>query len=377
MTQISKFSFLAVFMLCICVLVVGFSFAVPMINSNTWNLQKETMRAESQVDDQKLLQNEGENPNQSSNFEYDFGVLEGGSHRHEFRYKNDEATVLHVKKVAVSCACLKVVQSPSEIAPGEVGVFILELGLENVFGPVSQQLTVLFEEGSSLAMRLSAFGSGFVLHPKRLNLGIVFFGSVGTGSTEILVGGIPDAAIVDFESSDERLTATLENVPPANGLTEKSAIQLGKLKIAMHNRDVKHLGVFQGTIKLRTNSIKQATLTLDVTVACAGRFEVTPETVFLGSISSGAFVERNVAIRCQETEAPAPEGVELISDHAEVTGVLLQKSYNFPNVIGNVLVRCTVKPNSKRGSIQGSLVGRSGDDVLFLIPYSGFLLEDK
>jgi len=151
----------------------------------------------------------------------DFGkVMEGEKLKHVFLFKNKGTATLEILRVEPSCGCTAAVLSSPRTPPGGEGRIEVAVDTQGMRGRVSRDISVTTNDPRQpqLALTVSAeVEPEFILSTRAINFGTNPPGKAVTQELTITIQGDPPQKILGVSSSDEAVTAELQEVSGSGG----------------------------------------------------------------------------------------------------------------------------------------------------------------
>jgi len=308
--------------------------------------------------------------------EHDCGIVtETKLAIHEFRYRNETNSAVHVSDIGVTCGCLKVVDPPSAIGPGEFGTFRVEFSLKGYIGPVSQSASITFRDNTipPLVLRIQAVAPGLQIRPALVEFGKLRVGNAATQDAKIFVGGLLEARIVDISSSDDRLAASFDEIDVNPQEVARAMAPLADVHIQLHVGPGDDVGRFEGLLHIKTNVPGQEILQLPVRANVVGEYEAKPETAFFGTVGVGKSIARTIALVRDVRDASADLGrtPTLTADHDEVSAEIMESKDGRDK--WKLVIRYSPNLHARNGILRGRVVGRTDGKIVLAVPYVAYV----
>ncbi|MEE9392917.1 MAG: DUF1573 domain-containing protein [Planctomycetota bacterium] len=223
---------------------------------------------------------------------WDFGDRDQGTRaKKTFVLKNTGKKALEIRRVGVTCGCLKLEMAPTTIKPGEERKLEVNLDLSQVVGKISKHVIIDSNSYGFTRCLIPIRGKSIPiwwLEPSNINFGRV---NAGTSITKKFRLHIRPG-----------LKLKIEKIKSSHALAKVTATPFGKTEEA-HGYDIAvtldptiRPGPFRASISVTVkNDIKSfATVALHADVM--GAIRVTPRRISFGGVSRGNEVQRELDI---------------------------------------------------------------------------------
>ncbi len=208
---------------------------------------------------------------------FDFGeVDEGKKVAHSFQFKNKGNALLKIRKVGSTCGCIAALDTKKELKPGESGEIKAVFNSQNYMGWVRKAIYVQSNDPDEPTIALQITGKVLVdigVNPRRVDFGQAELGESHQKVIDLFPMKLKRLKVERVESSAPYLTThqeekVIEDKPGVEiTLTLSPRVPQGKLS---------------ESLKIYTNSKKQAIIPIPIIGTIRGGIWTSPEELVFG-----------------------------------------------------------------------------------------------
>jgi hypothetical protein len=223
----------------------------------------------------------------------DFGTVpRGPSVAHAFRLTNNTQAPVHISGIRVSCGCVIALALRSGLAPGESTAIQVQMDTRRFFGVKNVTVYVQFDRPQGEEVRLWVQANSrddITVTPDALAFGPVKRGSAPSASVQVTLLGNAQWQLLDVQTESAYVQATLTEV-----LRKEAEVTY---QLTAQLRPDAPAGRWYTDLWLKTNMPSMPRVRVPLTVEVESALSVSPATVILGQVKSGAAAERKVIVR--------------------------------------------------------------------------------
>lgn len=223
--------------------------------------------------------------------EHDFGTVRRGAKlHHSFVFENKSNETAHIRRIRVSCNCVRAKSASSEIAPGERTAIEAEMDSSVFLGSKSVTIYVQFDQPRHIETALRIHAVSVV--------------EIAAGGLEIDFGSVQGAAEkrMNLDYTGEpgwKITGATTDNALLKAEVKEAARDGGKVRYELHVMLDALAGVesFEGRLRLRTNDPKAAEVLIVVKAVADPIASVSPPELRFASLVAGEKVNRTIIIK--------------------------------------------------------------------------------
>jgi hypothetical protein len=309
-------------------------------------------------------------------FECNLGVVKGDAlARFDVPVMNRAAVEWHVKRTSTSCGCVRVIESPERIRPGETAKFRLEFSTRGKRGTAEEWARFNTHEPGRpiLLIRFSAVLAGVWSEPDQINFGTFSARDATERTVNLLASEGPSRHILRIESDSDFVSLTKLPTELSPELKKKEITLLGQYRLKLDPSKM-HSGAFHAQIRVTTDSPDTPQLIVDQVGYLLGNVSIRPAVVNFGTLHPGDRIVRKCEITFPDQDRPIEASkLSFVSTNASVKAAL-SKSFDPAPKSLNLEITWFTNAESLRGFTKGEIAVRSGANLVASIPYSALVI---
>jgi hypothetical protein len=223
------------------------------------------------------------------------GVARASKVEHRFRVKNIYKEEVHISGVRSSCGCTSVAIDKDTLKTYETGDIIATLNTRSFTGDRAATLTVTIDKPFYAEVQLRVTGyirTDVVLDPPNIDFGSVSEGDAGEQRIAVAYAGRNDWKVLDLKNPSPLVDAEIVETSRGNGRVNYELIV--KLKPGAP------AGYVKDQLTLVTNDRRETEIPVDIEGRVTSAVSVTPASLFLGVVSSGKKVTKQLVVRAKQ-----------------------------------------------------------------------------
>lgn len=224
---------------------------------------------------------------------HDFGnVARGAKVEYAFVLKNIYKEDVHVSGVRSSCGCTTPKVVKDTLKTYEEGAILATFNTQTFSGARSATLTVTIDKPFYAEVQLQVKGyirTDIVFEPGSVNLGAVDRGQEAAKKVRISYSGHDKWKIVEARPGSEYIEAAVKEISRAGGQTS--------YELAVTLKKDAPVGYIKEQLTLITNDRNAKEVPVAIEGRVVSELTVSPPTLYLGSLRSGAKVVKQLVIK--------------------------------------------------------------------------------
>lgn len=223
------------------------------------------------------------------------GVARASKVEHRFIVKNIYKEDVHISGVRSSCGCTSVAVNKDTLKTYEKGEIIATLNTRSFTGDRAATLTVTIDKPFYAEVQLRVTGyirTDVVLDPPNVDFGSVAEGKEGEQRIAVAYAGRSDWKVLEVKNPSPLLDAQIVETSRANGRVNYELVV--KLKADAP------AGYVKDQLTLVTNDRRETEIPVDIEGRISPALSVTPSSLFLGVVSPGKKVTKQLVVRAQQ-----------------------------------------------------------------------------
>jgi hypothetical protein len=222
---------------------------------------------------------------------YDFGrVVAGEQVRHDFIFTNTGDAVLEISGVYPSCGCTTAGVWSRQIEPGKTGTIPLQFNSSHFTGAVAKTANVVSNDKGQSQVTLQIIGTiwkPIEVNPQTAVLNVVNDSSSNPPTTVTIVSSLDEpVSLSDPESNTGAFAAELKTIRPGK-----------EFQLVIRTVPPLRQGNTQGTITVKTSSVKVPSVQVTVLAIVQPGVVVTPQQITLPPGPLSAMFPLAVSVR--------------------------------------------------------------------------------
>jgi hypothetical protein len=224
--------------------------------------------------------------------EHDFGTLRRGvKQRHSFVFTNNGEELVRIRRVRVSCRCVRASAAALEIPPGAVTTVDAEIDTQLFHGSKSVTIHVQFDKPNrtEVALRVHCVSVDELENRHEIDFGAIPAGVAAQKRMNLDYTGQEGWKIIGIDIANPNVSVESHEV----------SREAGKVRYELHVvlRESAPAGLLEASITLRTNDPKMSNVPILVQANLQGKVTVSPPELRFESLAPGETVSQTLVIR--------------------------------------------------------------------------------
>ncbi len=288
----------------------------------------------------------------------------------EFSFKNVSKKLITLSNVKANCACLKVVEFPAKVDPGQQGQIKVTLDTKGLQGYIAKSvIAVLKKNGSDTEERilLKAIGEvtrrgELLLKPSEINLPDVIKGSKTNKLVTIVRIGNNKLLLNEIKSDSNNVTTMIHSD------MEKNAHEVN---IDIQYEAQENTGPFEHNLVIKTDFPEYPLANLRIYGNIVSHISIEPKEALFSLVSDKSPREKNITLKSKKDKPFTIINIKTTTDDVEVEYKPVKDDKT------EWQVKLTASQIMQKGIFKGEIIVTTDDPDLpkIEIPYTGLVVE--